>query len=116
MRGGWTGRLRERVRGRRNRRAKPAGAECPDKEYSLTDCISMAVMRGGGAGRIGREVCGEVLDRELEGQGRKGPVSAMVREIRSDLPDDARVNLPTDGADRLTVTFTVPKRDGKAEA
>jgi hypothetical protein len=54
----------------------------------------------------------QVLDREMEGQGRKRSVSAMVREIWSDLPDDARVKLPTDGADQVDhYVYGVPKRD-----
>jgi hypothetical protein len=53
-----------------------------------------------------------MLDRELEEPGRKQSVSAMVREIWSDLPDDARAKLPTDGAAQVDhYVYGVPKRD-----
>ena len=54
----------------------------------------------------------QMLDRELEEPGRNQSVSAMVREIWSDLPDDARAKLPTDGADQVDhYVYGVPKRD-----
>jgi plasmid stability protein len=54
----------------------------------------------------------QVLNRDLDGPRGKRSVSAIIREIWSDLPDDARAKLPADGASQIDhYVYGVPKRD-----
>jgi len=54
----------------------------------------------------------QILDRELEEEGGRRPVSTLMREIWGDLPEDARAKLPADGASQIDhYVYGVPKRD-----
>jgi hypothetical protein len=60
---------------------------------------------------MGSEVDKEpVISAAVTGQGR--PISEVVGEIWSDLPDDARAQLPADGAAQVDhYVYGLPKRD-----
>lgn len=58
------------------------------------------------------ECAGEILKRALAPQTPKPILAARIREIWSDLPDDVKNKLPTDGASQHDhYIYGVPKRE-----
>lgn len=59
---------------------------------------------------ISAEQCAQqLIDHDLSQKVRR-PVSAVIRELWSDMPDDVRAKLPTDGADQIDhYVYGVPK-------
>jgi hypothetical protein len=54
----------------------------------------------------------EVLERDLEAPASRRPISEVIREIWSDMPDDVRAKLPRDGASQVDhYVYGLPKRD-----
>jgi hypothetical protein len=61
---------------------------------------------------VSAEQCAqELLKHALASTGAGGPLSARIREIWADMPDDVRAKLPSDGADQHDhYIYGVPKR------
>lgn len=61
---------------------------------------------------VSAEQCArQLLKQALESAGAGKPLSAKIREIWADLPDDARAKLPADGASQHDhYIYGVPKR------
>ncbi len=59
------------------------------------------------------EYAREVLERDLEGRATaRRPISEVIREIWSDMPEDVRAKLPRDGASQVDhYVYGLPKRD-----
>jgi plasmid stability protein len=52
-----------------------------------------------------------VLERDLESNSVRRPISQTIREIWSEMPDDVQAQLPQDGASQVDhYTYGLPKR------
>ena len=53
----------------------------------------------------------QILHRDLEHSSPRPPLSARIRELWSDMPDEVRAKLPTDGASQADhYVYGLPKR------
>jgi hypothetical protein len=78
--------------------------ELPDEQEAALKAKAQA--RGVSAEQYAQQV----LKRDLAQQTR--PISARIREIWSDMPDDVREKLPTDGAAQIDhYVYSVPKKN-----
>ena len=78
--------------------------ELPDSKEAALKARAQAL------GVTAEQYAQQVLARDL-GQSGQESVSAMFREIWSDMPDDVRAKRPRDGADQIDhYVYGVPKR------
>jgi len=79
--------------------------DLPDDEISLLNATASA------AGLSAEQCARELLKQALAASGARRPLSARIREIWSDIPDEVRARLPADGASQHDhYIYGVPKR------
>jgi len=53
-----------------------------------------------------------ILEQDLKASPARQPISQIIREIWSDMPDDVRAKLPADGASQVDhYVYGLPKRE-----
>lgn len=63
-------------------------------------------------GLSAEQCASELLKQALAAQSAKRPLSARIRDIWADMPDEVRARLPADGADQHDhYIYGVPKRN-----
>ena len=79
--------------------------DLPEDEITLLNAKASA------AGLSAEQCARQLLKQALASSGARRPLSARIREIWSDIPDEVRADLPADGASqRDHYIYGVPKR------
>ena len=79
--------------------------ELPDRKEAALKAKAQA------QGLTAEQYAQQLIERDLAEDGKQS-VSAIFREIWSDMPDDVRARRPADGPDQIDhYVYGVPKRD-----
>lgn len=79
--------------------------DLPEEEVTLLNAKARA------DGLSPEQCARQLLKQALSSPGTKGPLSARIREIWADIPEEVRAKLPADGADQHDhYIYGVPKR------
>jgi plasmid stability protein len=75
------------------------------------DEVALLAAKAGAHGLTTERYARMILERDLEADAVKRPISAAIREIWSAMPEDVRATLPVDGASQVDhYVYGHPKR------